>query len=194
MQSGRVNEPADVHSIQISDGTAENTFFFDSSDAFKGWLNSHHSITDLYGFVALPDLASCAAWLPKGAVKISMRGCQTFGKIKYGGFEAKMWDVRPLLVNFGIRRLAQAGDVVGFPKLEKPAFLGIRAAQTDEEKRAFIEYANADAVITSRIVKWLWENFKADPKLHTSAEHWQKKLLNCQNAWKGLGWRYLCPR
>jgi len=54
-----------------------------------------------------------------------MRGCQTYGKIKYGGFEAKMWDTRPLLVNFGIRKLAQAGAIVGFPKLEKPAFLGI---------------------------------------------------------------------
>ena len=125
LQSGRPNEPADVHSIQISDGTSENTFFFDSADKFKQWLNGHHSFTDLYGFVALPDLASVSVWLPKGAVRISMRGCQTYGKIKYGGFEAKMWDTRPLLVNFGIRKLAQAGAIVGFPKLEKPAFLGI---------------------------------------------------------------------
>jgi len=34
---------------------------------------------------------------------------------------------------------------------------------------AFIEYANADAVITNRIVKWLYDNFEADPKIHTSA-------------------------
>ena len=56
MQSGRLNEPADVHSIQISDGTPENTYFFDSADKFKQWLNSHHSITDLYGFVCVARL------------------------------------------------------------------------------------------------------------------------------------------
>ena len=98
-----------------------------------------------------------------------MRGSQTVGKIHYGSFKAKMWDTRPLLVNFGIRRLAQAGDVVGYPKLEKPEFLGIRAPESDPEKSAFVEYANADAVITSRITKWLSENFGADPKKHTSA-------------------------
>ena len=123
MQSGRLNEPADMHSIQISDGTPENTFFFDSADGLKKWLSSHHSITDLYGFVALPDLASVSVWLPPKAVKIYMRGCQTCGKIKYGRFEARMWDTRPLLVNFGIRRLEQAGDIVGFPKLAHPKFL-----------------------------------------------------------------------
>lgn len=169
MQSGRANEPADVHSIQISDGTPENTYFFDSAPALKQWLNAHHSITNLYGFVALPDLASVSVWLPKGAVQISTRGCQTYGKIKYGSFKASMWDTRPLLLSLGIRRLAQAGDVVGFAKLDKPTFLGIRAPESDEEKRQFIEYANADAIITSRIVKWLWDNFKADPKTHTSA-------------------------
>ncbi|MGA3111578.1 MAG: hypothetical protein ABSE15_06035 [Candidatus Bathyarchaeia archaeon] len=169
MQSGRLNEPADVHSIQISDGTPENTFFFDSADKFKQWLNGHHSICDLYGFVALPDLASVSVWLPPKAVKISMRGCQTYGKIKYGGFEAKMWDTRPLLVSLGIRKLAQAGEIVGFPKLEKPAYLGLRAPNCDAERLAFIDYANSDAIITSLITQWLWENFKADPKKHTSA-------------------------
>jgi len=109
--------------------------FFDSADKFKQWLNGHHSVTDLYGFVALPDLASVSVWLPPKALRISMRGSQTYGKIKYGWFEAKMWDTRPLLVNFGIRKLAQAGEIVGFPKLEKPAFLGIRAPQSNEEKR-----------------------------------------------------------
>jgi hypothetical protein len=169
MQSGRTNEPADVHSIQISDGTPENTFFIESSDQLKKWLSCHHSISDLYGFVALPDLASVSVWLPKGAMQICTRGSQTWGKIHYGGFKARMWDTRPLLLSLGIRRLDQAGDVVGFPKLEKPAFLGLRAPETDAEKQQFIEYANADAIITSRIVTWMWNNFKADPKKHTSA-------------------------
>jgi hypothetical protein len=193
MQSGRANEPADVHSIQISDGTPDNTFFFDSADALKHWLNSHHSITDLYGFVALPDLASVSVWLPKGAVKISIRGCQTWGKIRYGGFEARMWDVRPLLLSLGIRRLAQAGDVVGFPKLEKPAFLGIRAPESTEEKRAFIEYANADAIITSRIVKWLWDNFKADPAKHTSAGTLAKEAFQLPKRLQRVGLEVFVP-
>jgi hypothetical protein len=192
MQSGRANEPADVHSIQISDG-AENTFFIESSDQLKKWLSSHHSINDLYGFVALPDLASVSVWLPKGAVKIYMRGCQTVGTIKYGGFKAKMWDVRPLLLSLGIRRLAQAGDVVGFPKLEKPAFLGLRAPEGEEEKRQFIEYANADAVITSRIVKWLWDNFQADPRKHTSAGTLAKEAFQLPKRLQRVGPEIFVP-
>ena len=87
MQSGRANEPADVHSIQISDGTPENTFFLDSSDQLKKWLSRHHSVTDLYGFVALPDLASVSVWLPKGSVKISTRWQPDMG-------QNKIWKLR----------------------------------------------------------------------------------------------------
>jgi hypothetical protein len=106
-----------------------------------------------------------------------MRGSQTVGTIKYGGFCAKMWDTKVLLNSFGIHKLEQAGDKVGFPKLPKPEFLGKRAPQSDAEKEEFIEYANADAVITSRIVKWLWDNFKVDPKLHTSAGTLAKEVF-----------------
>ncbi len=169
MASGKTNEPSDVHSVQFSDGTPENTFFIDSPNYLKTWLYNHHRIKVLYGFVILPDLGSIEEWLPKDSVSIKTRGCQTIGSIKYRGFNAKVYDSRPLLQSFGIRRLADAGDLIGFPKLQKPDYLGLRAPQTQQEREAFIEYANADAVITSRIIKWLNDKFNADPQLHTSA-------------------------
>jgi hypothetical protein len=169
LASGKINEPSDVHSIQFSNGSAENTVFLDSAGSLKDWLYNHHRIKTLYGFVILPDLGSIEEWLPKGSVTIKTRGCQTIGSIKYRSFNAKVFDSRPLLQSFGIRRLADAGDLIGYPKLDKPDYLGLRAPQTVQEKQAFIEYANADAVITSRIIKWLNEKFNADPKLHTSA-------------------------
>jgi hypothetical protein len=169
MMSGKVNAPEDVHSIQFSDGTAENAFFIDSADALKSWLYNHHRIKVLHGFVVLPDLGSVEEWLGKSCVSYRKRGSQTIGRIKYRSFNAVVYDTRPLLQGFGIRKLADAGDLIGYPKLAKPEFLGVRKWQSEAEYRNFVEYANSDAVITSRIVKWLFDNFQADPKLHASA-------------------------
>jgi hypothetical protein len=169
MMSGRANEPSDVHSIQFSDGATENTFFIDSANDLKAWLYNHHRIKVFYGFVILPDLGSVEEWLPSGCVSYKMRGCQTIGKIRYRSFNATVYDSRPLLQSFGIRRLADAGDLIGYPKLDKPDFLGKRKWETEQEHETFIEYANADAVITSRVIKWLNDKFNADPQLHASA-------------------------
>ena len=38
----------------------------------------------------------------------------------------------PLFTNFGFRRLADVGDFVGVPKLDKPSFLGLRKWQTSK--------------------------------------------------------------
>jgi hypothetical protein len=167
MMSGRINESSDVHSIQFSDGT--NTFFIDNADSLKQWLYNHHRVKVLYGFVVLPDLGSVEEWLGPDAVTYKMRGCQTLGRIKYRSFNAVVYDARPLLQSFGIHRLTDAGEIIGYPKLSKPDFLGLRKWQTEEERRNFIEYANADAVITSRIVQWLNDKFNADPQRHASA-------------------------
>jgi hypothetical protein len=75
----------------------------------------------------------------------------------------------PLLVNFGLRRLADVGDVVRVPKLDKPAFLGLRRWKSPEEYEAFKQYALTDAIITSRATKWLIEENGCDPRVHASA-------------------------
>jgi len=169
LASGQANEPSDVHSVQFSDGTPQNTFFIESPEDLKRWLHNHHRIKILYGFVILPDLGSIEEWLGSGCVKYWVRGSQTLGRIKYRGFNAACYDSRPLLQSFGIRKLADAGGIVGYPKLAKPEWLGLRKWKTLEERQNFIKYANADAVITSQIVQWLLKQFNADPRLHASA-------------------------
>jgi hypothetical protein len=169
LASGRANEASDVHSVQFSDGTTENSFVIESADELKRWLHNHHRIKVLYGFVILPDLGSIEEWLGSDCVKYWKRGSQTLGRIKYRGFNAACFDSRPLLQSFGIRKLADAGDIVGFPKLAKPDWLGLRKWQTVEERSHFVEYAKADAIITSQIVQWILKQFMADPKLHASA-------------------------
>jgi len=169
MMSGGANQPEDVHSIQFSDGTPKNTFFLGSATDLKVWLYNHHRVKVLYGFVVLPDLGSVEEWLGSDAVTYRTRGSQTIGRIRYRSFNAVVYDSRPLLQSFGIRKLADAGEIVDYPKLAKPDWLGLRKWQTAEERNHFIEYAKADAVITSQIVQWMLKQFNADPRLHASA-------------------------
>lgn len=116
----------------------------------------------------MPDLGSIEEWIPN-SVTYRMRGSQTIGRICYRSFKAMAYDCRPLLQSFGIRKLADAGEIIGYPKLAKPDWLGLRKWKTEEERRQFLPYAEADAVITSRIVQWLSHNFDADPQKHASA-------------------------
>jgi len=167
LMSGRVNAPEDVHTVQFSNGV--DTVVLESADALKTWLHNHHRVKILYGFVVLPDLASVEEWLPQGNVSYYTRGSQMRGRVKYRGFNAVVCDCRSLLLGFGIRKLADAGDVLGFPKLAKPSWLGLRKWSGETEHKQFIEYAAADAIITSRIVKWLHDGFNADPLIHASA-------------------------
>lgn len=161
MMSGRADHPEDVHSIQFSDG--KDAYFIDTAEALKEWLRRHNYIRTLYGFVVLPDLGSLAEWLGDKAVDFKRRGVQHTGWVKYAGAKIHVVDCQPILSGFGLRRLADCGDMIGFPKLPKPEWLGLRKWQTKSEYAQFIEYAKADAIITSRIVQWLISAYGADP-------------------------------
>lgn len=167
LHSGRVNRSEDVTTIQFSNGV--DTYVVESESDLKRFLHNHEHIKTLYAFVALPDMASIETWLGNKHVTYKKRGGQLTGEIKYRGFKAQCYDVRPMLVNFGLFRLAQCGEVVGTPKLDKPEWLGIRGWQNEDERKQFFAYAGNDAVITSLIVKWLVTKFNADPAIYASA-------------------------
>jgi len=161
MMSGRAGYPEDVHTIQFSDGKDANVV--QSVDELKEWLRRHNYIHTLYGFVVLPDLGSMQEWLGDKAVQFKRRGVQHTGWINYAGAKIHVVDCQPILSGFGLRRLADCGDMIGYPKLPKPEWLGLRKWQSETEYAQFLEYAKADAIITSRIVKWLIDNYGADP-------------------------------
>jgi hypothetical protein len=176
LSSGRIGHKEDVHTVQFSDGN--DAVVLESENELKTWLYNHHRVKVLYGFVVLPDLGSVEEWLGSDHVTYKTRGCQTIGTISYRSFKAVAYDCRPLLQSFGVRRLSDAGDIVGYPKLAKPEWLGLRQWKNPEEHRQFVRYAEADAVITSKIVQWLYQNFQADPQTHASAGTLAKDLFN----------------
>jgi hypothetical protein len=59
--------------------------------------------------------------------------------------------------------------LVGVPKLDKPAFLGLRRWETEQEHKNFERYTLNDAVITSLATRWLIEQNGCDPRVHASA-------------------------
>jgi len=168
--SGRANAPEDVHSVQFSfgSGSPEDTVVLEDAESLKSWLHNHKRLKVVYGFVVLPDLGSVEEWLG-GGVSYRTRGSQLIGRIRYGGADITVYDSRPLLQNFGLRRLEDCGRLVGYPKLSKPAWLGLRGWESEKEHNDFIEYARGDAIISSLIVSWLKEHFGADPAVHASA-------------------------
>jgi hypothetical protein len=168
LPTGTAGDPACVHSVQLSDGLDDH-YFLESGEDLKKWLRSRaRSLTEIFGFNQLCDLGAIKEWLPIGAVEVVNYRGKTVGKIRYGSTHVRAYDTMPLLVNFGLRRLADVGDIVGVPKLSKPAFLGLRKWQTQQEHEAFEAYAVADAVITSRATNWLLEQ-GCDPRKHASA-------------------------
>jgi len=167
LTSGRAGHPEDVQTVQFSDG--ERSWVLESPEDLKKWIVNHRKIHTIYGFVCLPDLGSLWEWLGAKHVQIKRRGIQTTGWIKYAGANIYAVDARPLLAGFGLRRLADCGAMIGVPKRLKPDWLGIRKWQSESEYKEFIEYAKADAIITSRIVKWLIDNYNADPRKYISA-------------------------
>lgn len=138
-------------------------------DALKAWLIAHRKIRTLYGFSVLCDLGLVLEWLGAEHVAIKRRGLQSSGWIKYAGAKIHVVDAQALLSSFGMRRLADCGDMIGFPKLPKPDWLGQRKYESQEEYEQFAAYAKADAIITSRIVQWLIENYDCDPARYFSA-------------------------
>ncbi len=169
MMSGRVKAPEDVHSVQFSNGELASSVVLESTSSLRDWLHNHRYIKTMFGFVVLPDLGSIEEWLGADHVSYRRRGSQLIGCIRYGSTKITVYDARPLLQNFGLRKLEDCGRVIGYPKRAKPEWLGLRAWQSEGEHMQFIEYARADAIITSRIVKWLYERCGANPEAHASA-------------------------
>jgi hypothetical protein len=167
MMSGRAGHPEDVHTVQFSDG--EDSWILNSAAELKEWLHTHKDISKLYGFNILCDLASIHEWLGGEYVITTKKGVQHQGWIKYGGAKIHAFDAMPLLSSFGLRRLSDCGDQIGYLKLAKPDWLGQRKYENQEEYQQFASYAKADAIITSRIVRWLIENYGADPAIYVSA-------------------------
>ncbi len=130
MKSGRAGDPSDVHSVQFSNGFSDFTCVLESAPDLRNWLKTHHHVNVMYGFVALPDLGSIEEWLGNGYVSYRKRGVQTVGAIKYGSTRIKIYDARPLLQSFGLRRLSDCGDLIGYAKLDKPEWLGLRKWKT----------------------------------------------------------------
>lgn len=169
LPTGLKGDPANVHSVQFSDGFNDH-YFIETPEALKRWLhNRSHSLKHIFGFNMLCDLGAMKEWLGAGNVQAFKFRGRLIGKIRYGSARIKAYDSMSLLVNFGLRRLADVGDVVGIPKLPKPSFLGLRKWVSDKEHRQFQAYAVQDAIITSKATRWLIEKNKCDPRLHTSA-------------------------
>jgi len=169
LPTGTTGDPASVHSIQFSDGYNDNHFIENPEDLKRFLHNRRNTLTEMFGFNMLCDLGALKEWLPSGSVEVVPYRGKLIGKIRYGSTRVKAYDTMPLLVNFGLRRLADAGDVVHVAKLEKPPFLGLRKWQNPTEYEAFKEYALTDAIITSRATRWLIEENGCDPRVHASA-------------------------
>ena len=131
MMSGKAGAPEDVITVQFSDG--QESYVLESSGALKAWLHAHSYVKTLYAFVALCDIGSLREWLGDAAVIAKKRGIQQTGWLKYGGARMHIVDSQPMLSSFGLRRLADCGDMVGVPKLPKPEWLGMRKWQSERE-------------------------------------------------------------
>jgi hypothetical protein len=169
LPTGHTGDPASVHSVQFSDGCNDHVLL-ESPEALKTWLhNRRKTLIDIFGFNVLCDLGAIKEWLPRDSVQVVLYRGKIIGKIRYGSANIKAYDTQPLLLNFGLRRLEDIGEVVGVHKLPKPAFLGLRKWRTSQEYEAFRNYALNDAVITARAIKWLVEENHCDPRKHASA-------------------------
>lgn len=178
LPTGLTGDPASVHSVQFSDGVNDH-YFLESPEELKAWLRGRsRTLKEIFGFNILCDLGAIKEWLPPHSVEVVEYRGKLIGKINYGSTHIKAYDTQPLLLNFGLRRLEDMGDVVGVAKLSKPSFLGIRKWQTQQEHEAFIRYAIADAIITSKATKWLIEENSCDPRVHASAGSLASEYFN----------------
>ncbi|HEX9678684.1 hypothetical protein [Nitrososphaera sp.] len=170
--SGRANKPEDTQSVQFSNG--DKVFVIEGTDELKRWLDNHHHIKRMYSFVLLPELGSLVSWLGKEHVEAKYLGAQLRAHVTYRGFNCWFYDTRPLLNSFGLYKLEDCGEVVGTPKLDRPAWLGMRHWQNEQEHDGFVRYSGQDALITSKIVGWLHENFGIDPAEYATSGTWSK--------------------
>ena len=169
LPTGRTGDPASVHCVQFSDGL-EDHYFIESPQTLRKWFNNRHrTVKEIFGFNMLCDLGAIKEWLPKNSVEVTKAQGKLIGKIRYGSTHIKAYDTQTLLLNFGLRRLEDIGELVGVRKLKKPKFLGLRKWETQKEYEAFKRYALTDAIISSKSAKWLIEQNHCDPRVHASA-------------------------
>jgi hypothetical protein len=172
LQSGRANRPEDTSSCQFSNG--DKVFVIESAGELKTWLDNHHHVKRMYSFVLLPELGSLISWLGKDHVTAKYVGAQLQARVTYRGFNCWFYDTRPLLNSFGLYKLEDCGRCVGIAKLDRPTWLGLRHAQSELEHQEFVKYAGQDAVITSKIARWLYENFGIDAARVATSGTWSK--------------------
>ena len=184
LPTGKKGNPANVHSVQFSDGFNDH-YFLETPQDLKSWLNNRRrTLKEIFGFNTLCDLGAMKEWLGEKNVEVVIYRGKLIGKIRYGGCTFKVYDSYPLLLNFGLRRLADVGDIVGIPKLPKPLFLGLRKWETDNEHLQFRAYALQDAIITSLATRWLIEANQCDPRKHASAGTLAKDYFSFPNRHK----------
>jgi hypothetical protein len=193
LPTGKSGDPASVHSVQFSDGVNDH-YFLESPNALKEWLRGRsRTVKEIFGFNILCDLGAMKEWLPFESVQVVQYRGKLIGKIHYGATHIKAYDTQPLLVNFGLRRLEDVGDVVGVTKLSKPTYLGLRKWKTQGEYEAFRRYAVADAIITSKAIKWLVEENGCDPRIHASAGSLASEYFNFAKRHKQQHGKILIP-
>jgi hypothetical protein len=78
------------------------------------------------------------------------------GKLITKSASIKFYDLGNI---FPSSTLAQIGEILGLPKMEKPVYLGKRAPETSEERSYFIRYAMRDAEISYDAGKFVMEKF-----------------------------------
>jgi hypothetical protein len=186
MMSGRKGNANDVHSIQFSNGV--DSTFIENRWQLRRFFQRHPWITKMYAFSLDVEVGSLRAMLGEsyethaqanklGAIKFYRLGNRKICEIKFHelGFHCFIYDIQQLCHNLGFRSLKQLGKYLGFPKDERPDWLGVRKWQTPEEKEIFVKYAVRDAEITSRAARMLNETWKIDPEKYASAGTIAKK-------------------
>jgi hypothetical protein len=180
MMSGRKGKAGDVHSIQISNGEG-SSFFIQTKGELKRFFARHSSIEKMYAFSLDVEVGSLRAMLGesyKTHDEANKLGVVKFNKIRNRKiceinlpefrFHCVIYDIQQLCSNLGFRTLKSLGKYLGFPKDDRPDWLGVRRWQTPEEKEIFVRYSMRDAEITSRAARMLNERWNIDPERHAS--------------------------
>ena len=180
MMSGRKARASDVHSIQFAniDGTS---FFITTKSELERFFERHNYIKKMYAFSLDVEVGSLRAMLEESYnthKEANELGAVKFEKIKNKkiceinlpdlNFHCFIHDLQQICQNLGFRTLKSLGKYLGFPKDDRPEWLGIRKWQTPEEKELFVKYAIRDAEITSKAAHMLNEQWNIDPERHAS--------------------------
>jgi len=179
LMSGRKARASDLHSIQFSNGI--DSTFIENKSQLRRFFARHNWIKKMYAFSLDVEAGSLRTMLGEsyhshdeanklGAVKfnkiMNRKICEVI--LPELGFHCIIYDIQQLCHNLGFRTLKSLGKYLGFPKDERPDWLGVRKWQTLEEKEVFIRYALRDAEITSKAARMLNEVWNIDPEKHAS--------------------------